>query len=398
MPPKKKSPATTPEMENKRRSRQRRARRKAVLRGVVLVGLCALLFVLWQNWDTLAPDRLMDNLQDALGSGTGSFPVDVSGSGVQQLARSQNYLVVLSDSYLTYLNSSGAEINRYTCTYPSALLRTAGRYVLLAEQGGTRLQLNTRTATLTEITAEQEILSVAVNEKGQIAVLTQGARNYAVCVYVYDRQGKQIYYRGHTQLATEVALSADGKQVALLSLQTENGNLNTVVNVFSTETTQTAALCNYTATDTLLYRLEYLSGGWLAAIGETGAVMLDTADGLSTVFAPKDMRLLGYAASGEDLALVLRPYGSTGDGQVQVVSKSGDLLSTVDYTGEFRHLSTDGRQYLLLTDSYVQKITAVGGGGTAQVPADGQQAVLDGDRAVVLGLNVLQTYPLAQKQ
>ena len=394
MAKKKNNTPTTPEMEEKRKVRQRRARRRALWRGLVLVCLCVALFLLWQNWDVLAPDRLLDNLQDALGSGTGSFPVDVSGTGAKQLARSQDYLVVLSDSYLTYLNSSGAEVNRYACTYPSALLRSAGRYVLLAEQGGRRVQLSTRTSVLTQITTEQEILSVAVNEKGQFAVLTQGARNYAVCVYVYDRQGKQLYYRGHTQLATEVALAGDGKQVALISLQTDNGNLDTVVNVFSTETAQTAALCSYTATDALVYRLEYLSEGWLAAIGEAGVVMLDTVNGTYTVYTPMDMRLLGYALGGDDLALVLRPYGSTGDGQVHVISKSGDLLCTVDFTGEFRHLSGDSGQYLLLTDSYTQRITAVGGGSVAKVPSDGQQAVLEGDRAVVLGLNVLQTYEL----
>ena len=395
MPAKRKKTATTPEAEDKRKVRQRRARRKTVWRLLVLLALCVGLFFLWQNWDTLSPDRLMDNVQDFLGSGTGSFPVDVSGTGANRLVRCQNYLVVHSDSHLLYLNSSGAEVNRYPCTYPSALLRTAGRYVLLAEQDGTRIQLTTRTAVVTEITAEQPILSVAVNEKGQIAVLTQGARNYAVCIDVYDRSGKQIYYRGHTQLATEVALAKDGRQLALLSLLADNGNLNTVVNVFSTETAQTAALCSYTAKDSLFYRLEYFSEGWLAAVGETGAVMLDTADGLSTVYAPADKRLLGYAVADDSLALVLREYGDTGDGQVHVVSKEGDLLSAVEFTGEFRHLAGYGQQYLLLTDGYVQTLTAFGAGGMAAVPADGQQAVLCGDRAAVLGLNLIQTYPLA---
>lgn len=391
----KKNPPTAPAMEDKRKLRKRRARWRAVWRCAVLLLLCAAVFLLWQNWDVLAPDRLLDTLQDSLGSGTGSFPVDVSGSGIQWLARSQNYLVMLSDSHLTYLNSAGAELNRFACTYPSALMRTAGRYVLLAEQGGTRLQLNTRTATLTEITAEQEILSVAVNEKGQIAVLTQGARNYAVCVYIYDRQGKQLYYRAHTQLATEVALSADGTTVALLSLQTEKGNLDTVVNVFSTASTQSAAQYTYTAKDTLMYRLAYLSEGWLAAIGENGVVMMDTADGRYTIYAPQDMRLLGYAVGGEDLALVLRPYGNTGDGEVHVISRGGDRLCSVPFTGEFRHLSGGEGQYILLTDGYVQRLTALGAAGMATVPADGQQVVLNGEQAAVLGLNVLQVYDLA---
>lgn len=382
----------TAEMKRKRQQRRRRTRRRALVRAVVVIGICAILFVLWQNWDVLAPDRLLDRAQDLIGSGTGSYPVDVSGLTVHRIARSQNYTVMLSDSHLVYYNSAGAQVNRYACTYSSALMRTAGRYVLLAEQGGKRLQLNTRTATLLSMDTEQDILSVAVNAKGQYAVLTHGPQGYAVQIKVYDRSGNLLYTRSRNQMATEVALSADGKQVALLSIQAVNGDLNTMVDVFALNSTDTATMCSYTAKDTLLYRLEYLAGGWLAAIGENGVAMLDTSDGLATVYAPEDMRLLGYAVGEEDLALVLRPYGSTGDGMVQVIAKNGEPKYSVDFSGEFRHVSYSNRQYLLLTDSYVQRLSAAGGGTVVQVPADGQQAVLDGTQAVVLGLNRLQAY------
>ena len=382
------------EMKRKRRQRRRRTRCRALIRGAVVIAVCAILLVLWQNWDVLAPDRLLDRAQDLIGSGTGSYPVDVSGLTVHQIARSQNYTVMLSDSHLVYYNSDGAQVNRYACTYSSALMRAAGRYVLLAEQGGKRLQLNTRTATLLSMDTEQDILSVAVNAKGQYAVLTHGPQGYAVQVRVYDRGGKLLYTRSRNQMATEVALSADGKQVALLSIQAKDGDLNTTVDVFALNTTETATMCTYTAKDTLLYRLEYLAGSWLAAIGEKGVAMLDTSDGLATVYAPSDMRLLGYAVGDEDLALVLRPYGSTGDGTVQVIAKNGEPKYSVDFSGEFRHISYGNRRYLLLTDGYVQQLTAAGGGETVTVPADGQQAVLDGTQAVVLGLNRLEAYDI----
>ena len=66
----------------------------------------------------------------------------------------------------------------------------------------------------------------------------------------------------------------------------------------------------------------------------------------------------------------------------------------MDFTGEFRQLSGNGRQYLLLTDGMAREITDVGAGRATAVEADGQQAVLSADSAVVLGLNVLQAYPL----
>ena len=378
----------------KRRLRRQKARRRMIRRLIALVLIGVLVFVAWTHWDTLAPDKLMDKFQDSFGGGAGSYPVDISGANARRLVQCQNYTVLLSDSYLTFYDADGGEVKRYASLTSNALLRQAGRYVLLAEQGGHQLQLMTRAALVTEVTTDLAILSATVNAKGQLAVLTEGPQGYAVQVTVYSRQGKVLYTRSRNQLAIEVALSEDGKQVALLSVGADNGDLDTTVSVFSLNTTEQEAKCTYVTDDVLLYRLEYLSDGWLAAIGEDGAVLLDTDDGLATVYTLGERRLLGYAVAQETLALVTRDYGDTGNGQVQVVNKKGEPLCTVDFTGDFRHLSASEKKYALLTDTAVTEITASGGGRTAPAEADGQQAVLAGGKAVVLGLNVLQAYQL----
>ena len=381
---------------DKRRSRRKKARRRMVFRLLTLLIVGILVVTAWQNWDTLAPDKLIAKFQDSFGGGAGSYPVDVSGTNAQRLVRCQNYTVLLSDSYLTFYNDTGGEVKRYICSHTNSLLRHAGRYVLLVEQEGRQVQLFTRSAPIIELTTSYDILSAAVNSKGQMAVLTQGPQGYAVQVTVYDRRGKVLYTRSRNQQATEVALSPDGKQVALLSVQAENGNLNTTLDVFALDSAAQEAVCSYKTADKLLYRAEYLTDGWLAAVGEGGAVLLNTADGLATVYAPEGKRLLGYAAGDTTLALVMREYGDTGDGVVQIVDKKGEPLCTVEFTGDFRHLSAQGRQYLLLTDSAVQEITTLGAGRKAASAADGQQAVLCGDSGVVLGLNLLQAYPLGK--
>lgn len=378
----------------KRLARRKKAKRRALFRLVFLMLIAVGLVAVWKNWDTMAPDKLYAGLQDSLSGSAGTYPVDVSGSHVKRLVRSGNYTVTLGDSYLTYLDDKGGEVTRYPCNYSSALLRHAGRYVLLAEQEGRRIQLLTRSGVVTEADAPLPIIAAAVNKKGQFAVLTQGPQGYTVQVTVYDRHGEVLYTRSRNQLATEVALSADGKQVALLSIQAVDGSLHSTVDVFALNSADTHSLCSHTAQDTLLYRLQYLSGGWLAAIGETGTVMLDTADGLATVYNPIDKRMLGYAAAEEHLALAVRNYGDTGGGQVQIISKKGEPLCKVDFVGEFRQLSYSGKNYLLLTDSEAVEISQTGARRRAGVEADSQQAIISGDNAVVLGLNVLQAYPL----
>ncbi|MBQ1203509.1 MAG: hypothetical protein II363_02285 [Clostridia bacterium] len=378
----------------RRRMHRRRAKRRMLVRLFTLLLVCLLVVTLWKNWDAVAPDKWWGNLQDSLAGSTGRYPVDVSGVNMKRLTLSGKYTVTFSDSYLTYLDDNGGEVVRYACTYPSGLLSTAGQYVLLAEQDGRRFRLNTRSGVVFEGTAEYPIITAAVNAKGQMALLTQGPQGYTVQVIVYDRRGKVLYTRSRNQQAVDVALSADGSQVGLLSVQATDGTLYSIVDVFSLSSTDTKPVCSHTVNNMLLYRLEYLGDTWLTAIGESGAVMLDTKDGLSTVYSTGGMRLLGYAIGDNTLALALRPYGDTGDGQVQVVNKKGEPSCTVPFSGEFRQLSSNGKRYVLLTDSAVTEITAAGQGKQAAVDNDGQQAVLTGHRVVVLGLNRVQAYDL----
>lgn len=381
--------------EEARRRHKKRARLLMWKRLGIILALFILVFVVWRNWDTLAPDKLLAKVQDLIGDASGSYPVDIAGSNVQHLARSQNYTVLLSDSYLTYYNDHGGEVTRYPCTYSSSLLRTAGKYVLAAEQGGKRLLLTTRSMTLADMTLERNILSVDVNSKGQFAVLMQGTQGYAVELIVYDQKGTELYRRSRTSLASEVTLAADGKTVALLSVEATGGVLGTTVEAFSLSSADPQALYTHTAADTLLYRLEFLSNDRLIAVGENGALLLSLDGGQPTAYDIGGRQLLGYAVAADSAALILRARGDTADGEAVVLDNTGEQLCVVPFTGEFRQLSAQGKQYLLLTDGTAQVITRLGAGKSATVEADGQRAVLYGNDAVVMGLSALQSYALS---
>lgn len=382
--------------EHKRQMRRRRARRRTVVRAVLLVALCGLLVFLWQNWDWLAPDKLLASFSDWLDGGDGNYPVELSGTGVKRLCRVEDYTVLLTDSHLIYYDEGGAEMARYPAAFPTGLVRTAGDYVLLAEQGGQRLHLSTRGGVELELQADRQILSVALNGDGRFAVLTDGPQGYVVQVKVYDRDGKVLYTRSRNRTATDVALDPEGEQVALLSMIAENGNLNTYIETFSLTSTATEATHAHIERDVLLYRLAYFGDGYLAALGEDRLVSMNTADGSVTLYQPQEMHILGYAVAQNQLALALRPYGDTGDGEVHILNGNTAILKMLPFTGDFRQLTAGEDGYLLLTDHYVQHLSEQGTGGKASVEADSREVVPDGRRAVVLGLNRLDSYELKE--
>lgn len=380
--------------EDKRRMRRRRQVRRTILRIVVVALVIALAVVVWFNWETLAPDKLWASFQDAVSGGVGSYPVDLSGSEPRRLEQTENYTAVLTDSHLTYLNADGAEVARYTCTYAEPLVRTEDNYVLLAEQGGTRLQLSTRSKIELEQKTEQKIRSVSLNAKGQFAVLTDGPQGFAVQITVYDRGGKVLYTRNSNRTVTDVALSPDGTTLSAVSVEATDGNLNTRLEVFALSSASPDALCAYTVDNDLLYRAAYLADGTLVAVGEQTVVLMNTTDGGVSLYAPDGYHVLGYAVGGDTVALAMRSYGSTAGGVTVVLSSAGAQQYRLEFEGEYRHLSGCQGRYALLTDSAVQAFAADGFCGDAAVQADGREAVFAEGQIVVMGLNRLEAYTL----
>lgn len=380
--------------EDKRQMRRRRQTRRTVWRIIIVALIVALTVVVWLNWNVLAPDKLWASFQDAVSGSVGSYPVDLSGSEPRRLAQVEGYTVVLTDSHLTYLNADGAEVNRYTCTYAEPLLRTEGKYLLVAEQGAQRMQLTTRNKVELELKTQQKIRTVSLNAKGQFAVLTDGPQGYAVQITVYNKSGKVLYTRNSNRTVTDVVLSPDGTTLSAVSVEAVDGTLNTRLEVYSTTSASSDAQCAYQAEDALLYRAAYLSDNTLVAIGEQTVVLMNTADGGVSLYTPEGMHVLGYAAGGDTLALALRPYGVTAGGTAVVLSSGGAELFSTEFDGEFRHLAGVGGQYTLLTDYSAQAFSASGLSGTVTVSADGRQAVYAVDKIVVMGLNRLEAFTL----
>lgn len=378
--------------EDKRVMRRWRQRRRMIVRIAIVAAVITLAAVVWLNWNNLAPDKVWAWMQDLVGGGTGSYPVDLSGTNARRLTRIDNYTVVLTDSHLIYLNDSGAEVARYGCAYSEALLCTEGKYVLAAEQSGRRLQLTTRNKAVLSWESDLNIRSVSLNALGQTAVLTDGPQGYAVQMKVYDKEGKVLYTRSSNRTVTDVALSPDGTTVSMVSVEAVDGTLNTRLEVFSLASDVPDAQCVHTVADTLLYRIAYLNDGTLAAVHDTGAVLMNTSSGAVTRYVPEGMRVLGFAMGGDGVALALRAYGDTAGGEVVILSSAGKVQNRAAFVGEFRHLSGFGGRYAVLTDSHAQAFTINGVTEEVAVQADGRQVLYAGDAILVMGLNRLEAF------
>ncbi len=364
---------------------------RLVLLGVLGVGG----FLLWQNWEKIAPDSLVIWVEDKLSGGGGGdgFPVEVAGSSVQYLEPLEGNLAMLSDTAFTILNSRGGELVRRPHMYSNPLMVTAGKYALLAESAGTRVSLETRAKTVWSLTMQNPVISAAVSKNGTVAVLTEAGQSYSTEVIVFDRKGEEIYRRSRSSQAVGVAVSPSGDHIALISITAEAGAIKSVLEVFTLDAEQ-EPVYSHEETDVMLCAVGYLSDGKIAAVGDTAMWIADAEAGTFVQKSYDGQQLLGYALGKNSAAVVTRPYGSTGGGRFLLVKEDGTAAYTMDFDADFRDIAARDDGYVLLTGAGLQAMEPAQPGAQLQTSGDGLLVSPMGDAVLVLGLTSLTEYQL----
>lgn len=392
-----------------RRKKRRSSGLRLGMRLLALVLAAAVVLAVWQNWDSLAPRNLMfwfDQTFSAKGDG---YPVAISGSSVLDMQEEQSYLVLLTDTSLVALNANGGEVMRRQHNYSDPILLTSGKYMLIAEVGGKRFRLETMPDTVLNATAnnlaedkktsvldtpvENAIISAAVRADGTVALVTESSQSYTSEALVYSPSGKLLYRQRYaTMMATDVALSPNEKDIAVTGIEAVNGAMQSRLQIHTLQSKDNKPRKEYTGEGVLMGRVAYLSGGQVAAVGDTQTWLVDADGDQDKRITYDQQQLVGCAIGDKTVNLALQKYGSGDGGEVMRLNPQGETLYTAAFTGSFRHMCVQDTQLLLLTSGRLYHGDGEALGGGVDVQQDGRMAGLLGDKAIVLGLTALNEY------
>ena len=376
-----------------RRRRKTRHNLRFFMRLMLVVAVLLCLYAMIVNWRQIAPDSAVAWVEDAV-SGTSSsttWPVEMTGESVGDMQEVAGNLVLLTDAATVYYNGSGAESVRYTCAYARPLMKTNDRYVLLLETGGKRFRLETRAGIELEQSVGNVIYTGAVSQKGDVAVVTDSSQSYVSEVTVFSRRGTERYqWLSSEWLVMDASFSKDGNSLAVVASRSQNGAMQSAILVFDLRGREEQPV-QYVADATLYTAVRYMSGGNLVAIGDTQTRFVNPTGKLDTVVPHEGVELIGFAADGNDVTVVMRPYGSQKGGEVNVYSPSGDLRVTQAFEGAFRDVCPFGKKILVLTNEYVYDINAGGIARQVEAESDSRMVGSINGKAVLLRLTELDT-------
>lgn len=397
--------------------KKRRRRRSTVLRILLrlLIVAALLLTGLWvyKNWDSIAPESLLLWMDEKFGGGEkgDGFPVELTGSEIITMLPAKNNMALLSDTNLLLYNSRGGQVASRPHGYARPIMKTAGEYILIAETGGTRFRLENRATTLLDVPANNQktedgktfdvldipltnsIVAAAVDEKGNVALITGASQSHTSEVVVYNKRGKRLYARQSAELITVAAAFApDGKHLAVAGMNAAEGALKSSVQIFDMTSTSSAPVKEYSDTDVMLCELAYFPGGTVVAVGDTATWVMNPEGTLFEKHRYEDDELIGFVVGSDAAGIVLRRYGNTDGGRLMVINPTGDQAYSADFDGAFRHIATAKSGFWLLTGNTLRRAGLKGFDASLPVPSDGRLVGSLGDKALVMGLTSLNEY------
>ena len=144
-------------------------------------------------------------------------------------------ICILNDKNLKVYSSSGQETSNISVDINTALFASKEKYLAIAEKNGKNICVIFDKTFLWKQQVDGEILQIAVNQNGYVAVVTTDT-TYKSIIILYDQNGKSVLknYLSSSRVI-DVSISNDNKYVAFAELDTAGATIQSNIKIISVD-------------------------------------------------------------------------------------------------------------------------------------------------------------------
>lgn len=278
----------------------------------------------------------------------GESVYDYDASASNRFAALGDRLVVLSDTRLRILNSSGGEVWSTAVNMSAPALHSGGGKAVAWDVGGTALYVVDQNGEVLSLTAAEEepFLSATLNGDGWLAV-TSKLKGFKGCVTVYDSAMEMMFrFRSSRRFVTDGWVLGKGDALAAVTLGQENGAF--VSNMVLYNLTEEEPFADYNIPDGLVAAVGSVDGR-LTTVSDTCLTFADTKGAVEGSYSYGGAYLREYDLDGDGFAAVLlNRYQSGSVGRLVTVAADGTELGTLDVSEEIQDISAAGKYLAVL--------------------------------------------------
>lgn len=197
-------------------------------------------------------------------SSQNAVTIPMETAGKSKFAAYRGSLACAYTNYLSLIGSDGKIVWENTTTIVDPILRTAGNYILIAENCGKKLCLYNDSRLVFEADTEDNILTCNLSSNGDVVIVTE-KQAYKGAVVVFNREGNQIFaWSSGSDDILSADISSASRRVAVALLNSDD-KVKSTIQLFDMNETESKVQAIFE--DTILFDIDF-TGDTVNAFGD----------------------------------------------------------------------------------------------------------------------------------
>lgn len=317
----------------------------------LVLGILLLLIVLL-NYEKLAPKNMLEWFSSTSHSTDGGYPYYLSNNSAVDLQADQDKLILLTDSSLVFLNDSADEVFRSQHNYSSPNMTSSNGRVLMYDRGGKDYKIVSASKVIHTGKTEESISLGAMGENGSFVLVTSSNKGSSK-LDIFDKHHKQqLYWTTANEYIMKVALNQKGNMAVVSTISAVETKLRSTLYILDLEKGE--AVATFPFDETMIVDFVYYPNGSVTVITDDFTTHISKEMVRLDDLSYQGNTLVRYSISTNGgIALLLKEF-DTGDSRVLLVNEEGKQAGDLSVNKTVKWLDYyNGKVSLLTTDGYI---------------------------------------------
>lgn len=296
--------------------------------------------------------------------GSGDYPIELSGTEVLDSVSKGAYYYVLTDNSIGAFSSGGKTVFSKPHGLESPILKTSATRALVFDQGGNTVLIYNLSKLKTTFESKNKIITAAISRCGAFAVVTQ-SESYASTVSVYDKNSALLYeWYSSSDLVNNVAISPNGKKIAVTTLNSDGGKYKSNLYVFTFDSAN--PVFSESFDDTVIYGMDSTQRGGFAIVTKNKFEFIKWGKYDRREYT-NDYPISMLRSGSGGFAAVFNRENDRTDNRLAVFSSSGELKHEFSFSGVISDIEISGGHIYCMSDN---EVCVINGDGSVLGKAD----------------------------
>lgn len=341
------------ERENKKKEKKQKneARLKTVIWVVLAVIVIALIILKVCEIDFNSIKNKINadgGVSSAVTADNASYPYTLDSSKNVVMAPLDSKLCVLTDMSCSVLNPADASVQyKFDHGYSNPIMKTAGNYICLVDQGSNRLRVDSNKEQIYETKTDTFILTADISKKGNVIYAVKSNKKKSTVIVMNTSLKKLAELDIKEGYVVSTAIDPSGKKCAWAVVNSENAKLATTVYTYNVGDEQ--PLASFEFGDSVLVDLKYNNSSNLYVVCTDRVDLISSQKKSKELLAKGSVNTVccGYTKNNE-LIYAYSEYDNSEENKVVYITSSGKLKTTVELNQRVKALSSSDSEMCVL--------------------------------------------------